>query len=107
MTGGLEQLRQDGIAIERKHQRDIGALIKSGTRRMQLAGHDVPVLNVPFTMASDAGNLLAQGEPFAVCYWDDSDSRVFSLRSSADGLDVSEIARSFGGGGHRHARPTG
>jgi hypothetical protein len=28
---------------------------------------------------------------------------VFSLRSSANGLDVSEIARSFGGGGHRHA----
>ena len=103
MAGDLEQLRQDGIAIERKQQRDIRALVKSGTRRMQLSGYEVPVLNVPFTMASDAGNLLAQGEPFAVCYWDDADGRVFSLRSSAEGMDVSEIARAFGGGGHRHA----
>jgi oligoribonuclease NrnB/cAMP/cGMP phosphodiesterase (DHH superfamily) len=101
--GDLEELRQDGIAIERKHQRDIRALIKSGTRRMQLLNHEVPVINVPFTMASDAGNLLAQDAPFAVCYWDDSNGCVFSLRSGAQGVDVSEIARSFGGGGHRHA----
>ncbi|MEJ2308928.1 MAG: DHHA1 domain-containing protein [Gammaproteobacteria bacterium] len=103
MAGDLEQLRQDGIAIERKQQRDIQALVRSGTRRMQLAGHEVPALNVPYTMASDAGNLLAQDEPFAVCYWDDADGRVFSLRSVAQGVDVSEIARAFGGGGHRHA----
>jgi oligoribonuclease NrnB/cAMP/cGMP phosphodiesterase (DHH superfamily) len=103
MGGDLEELRQDGIAIERKHQRDIRALIKSGTRRMQLLNHEVPVINVPFTMASDAGNLLAQDAPFAVCYWDDSNGCVFSLRSGAQGVDVSEIARSFGGGGHRHA----
>ncbi len=103
MSGDLEQLRRDGIAIERKHQRDIRALIKSGTRRMRLSGYEVPVLNVPFTMASDAGNLLAQDEPFAVCYWDDRNGRTFSLRSVAQGVDVSEIARSFGGGGHRQA----
>jgi nanoRNase/pAp phosphatase (c-di-AMP/oligoRNAs hydrolase) len=54
-------------------------------------------------MASDAGNLLAQDEPFAVCYWDDREKRVFSLRSVAQGVDVSEIARAFGGGGHRQA----
>jgi hypothetical protein len=103
MSGDLEELRLDGLAIERKHQRDIRALIKSGTRRMRLCGHEVPLLNVPFTMASDAGNLLAQDEPFAICYWDDSNGRVFSLRSAEQGVDVSEIARSFGGGGHRHA----
>ena len=103
MSGDLEELRLDGLAIERKHQRDIRALIKSGTRRMRLCGHEVPLLNVPFTMASDAVNLLAQEEPFAVCYWDDCNGRVFSLRSAEQGVDVSEIARSFGGGGHRHA----
>ena len=29
--------------------------------------------------------------------------RIFSLRSTEDGLDVSEIASKFGGGGHKHA----
>lgn len=97
MESDIEQLRLDGIAIERRHQRDIREIIKTGTRRMHIAGYDVPVLNVPFTMISDAGNRLAQGEPFAVCYWDASDGRNFGLRSAEDGIDVSEIARRFGG----------
>ena len=28
---------------------------------------------------------------------------MFSLRSTDDGLDVSEIAKQYGGGGHRNA----
>ena len=55
------------------------------------------------TLTSDAGHLMAQNEPFAVCYWDTPDGRVFSLRSTDDGLDVQKIAVSYGGGGHRNA----
>jgi len=36
---------------------------------------------------------MAQGEPFAACYYDKEDSRVYSLRSTEEGLDVSEIAK--------------
>ena len=32
-----------------------------------------------------------------------TDGRVFSLRSTEEGLDVSEIAKQYGGGGHKHA----
>ena len=46
---------------------------------------------------------MAEGEPFAACYWDTPEGRVFSLRSSSDGVDVSEIAKQFGGGGHKNA----
>ena len=46
---------------------------------------------------------MAQGEPFAACYWDTEGARVFSLRSADDGLDVSEIAKQYGGGGHVRA----
>ena len=52
---------------------------------------------------SDAGHLMAQGEPFAACYWDTLDGRVFSLRSTDEGLDVSAIASEYGGGGHAQA----
>ena len=31
------------------------------------------------------------------------DGRVFSLRSNFDGVDVSEVAKQYGGGGHRNA----
>jgi hypothetical protein len=54
-------------------------------------------------MASDAGDLLSEGEPFAATYSDTAENRVFSLRSRPEGIDVSEIAKLFGGVGHRHA----
>ena len=72
-------------------------------RRMVIAGHDVPVASLPYTLTSDAGHLMAHGEPFAACYWDTPEGRVFSLRSTDDGMDVSVIAKQYGGGGHAHA----
>jgi nanoRNase/pAp phosphatase (c-di-AMP/oligoRNAs hydrolase) len=60
----------------------------------------VPVVNLPYMMASEAANRLAEGEPFAAAYFDRADARVFSLRSRGD---VSAIAKAYGGGGHRNA----
>ncbi len=92
-----------GTAINRKHHKDIADLVASNKRRMVIAGHDVPVANLPYIHASDAGHLMAQGEKFAACYQDTADHRYFSLRSSDEGMDVSEIAKHYGGGGHRNA----
>lgn len=92
-----------GAAIERKHHKDIAELVGECKRRMVIAGCDVPVASLPYTLASDAGHLMAQGEPFAACYWDTKDGRVFSLRSMDGGMDVSEIAKQYGGGGHVRA----
>lgn len=92
-----------GAAIERKHHKDIAELVGVTKRRMVIGGHDVPVANLPYTLTSDAGHLMARGEPFAACYWDTPKGRVFSLRSTDAGMDVSAIAASYGGGGHRNA----
>jgi hypothetical protein len=99
----LDELHAEGITIERKHFRDIGELLGVCQRRLTIAGHDVPVANLPYTLTNDATHKMAEGEPFAACYYDKEQGRVFSLRSTEDGLDVSEIARSYGGGGHKHA----
>lgn len=98
-----QKLAVEGAAIERKHHKDIAELTKVVTRTFTIGGHAVPVANLPYTLTSDAGHLLAQGYPFAGCYWDTPDGRVFSLRSTEEGLDVSEIAKQYGGGGHKHA----
>lgn len=103
MTSDVELLRGDGAAIERKHHKDIAELVQVTRRRMVIGGFDVPVANLPYTLSSDAGHLMAQGEPFAACYWDTPDGRVFSLRSSDAGQDVSAVAKTYGGGGHRNA----
>jgi oligoribonuclease NrnB/cAMP/cGMP phosphodiesterase (DHH superfamily) len=99
----LEILRLEGAAIQRRLLKDIKQLIDSGVRRMKIAGFDVPVLNAPAAYVSDAGHILSIGEPFAACYWDHPGGRSFSLRSSDDGIDVAEVAKKYGGGGHAKA----
>ena len=100
---GFKRAVAEGQAINRKHQKDISELLRVARREMVIGGHRVPVANLPYTMASDAASRMAEGAPFAACYFDGADGRVFSLRSRDGGLDVSEIAASYGGGGHRNA----
>jgi uncharacterized protein len=102
-TMEYQQFIAEGAAIERKHFKDVKELIAAAAMRGVIGGVDVPVLNAPYFYSSDAGHIMAQGEPFAACYWDTPKGRVYSLRSSDEGLDVSEIAVSYGGGGHRNA----
>jgi oligoribonuclease NrnB/cAMP/cGMP phosphodiesterase (DHH superfamily) len=92
-----------GEAIERKHFKDVNELIKSAATRTTIASFDVPVLNAPYFYSSDAGHIMGTNEPFAACYYDNANGRVYSLRSEENGEDVSKIAALFGGGGHQHA----
>lgn len=103
MERPVEELIAEGKAIERKHFKDVHELIGVVTRRMNIGGHNVPIANLPYIHVSDAAHALAKGEPFAGCYWDTPKGRVFGLRSTDAGLDVSEIAKQYGGGGHRNA----
>jgi uncharacterized protein len=98
-----EELIAQGEAIERKHHKDVAELLATMTRTLVIGGHAVPAANLPYVYSSDAGHAMAKGHPFAACYWDVVDGRVFSLRSTDEGLDVSKIAVEYGGGGHRNA----
>ena len=103
MTSDLSVLANEGEVIERKHFKDIDELLGVVTRRMIIGGYNVPVANLPYTMVSDAAHKMAIGEYFSGCYWDTPNGRVFGLRSNENGVDVSEIAKRYGGGGHKHA----
>jgi oligoribonuclease NrnB/cAMP/cGMP phosphodiesterase (DHH superfamily) len=95
-----------GEAIERKHHKDVAELLEMTTRRMIIGGELVEVANLPYTMSSDAANMLAASGigSFGACYYDNAEGkRVFSLRSVADGADVQAIAVRYGGGGHARA----
>lgn len=74
-------------------------------RRVNFLGHGVPAVNHSERgTVSQLGSLLSQGEKFSVSWFQRSDGLYqYSLRSQPDGLDVSEIAREMGGGGHKHA----
>lgn len=101
-SADIAALATEGAAIERKHHKDIAELLPVTKQRMVIGGYDVPVANLPYTMASDAAGQMAEGELFAACYYDTPDGRVFSLRSRGD-FDVSAIAKQYGGGGHKNA----
>lgn len=95
----------EGAAIERKHHKDVEELIQVTQREMYIGGEKIPVANLPYTLSSDAGHYMAirHSAKMAACYWDTPEGRVFSLRSTETGPDVSVIAMQYGGGGHTHA----
>jgi nanoRNase/pAp phosphatase (c-di-AMP/oligoRNAs hydrolase) len=97
------QLEEEGNAILRKQDKDVAELIENTRRVTTIGGYKVPVANIPYTLASDAGNKMSVGHPFAATYYDGRVFRHFSLRSQEDGVDVSEVAQKYGGGGHARA----
>lgn len=91
-----------GEAILRSESQTIAAHVRHA-REIDLAGHRVLAVNAT-TLQSEIAGELATGRPFGVCYFDRGDGvRVYSLRSRGSGVDVSEIAQRFGGGGHAQA----
>lgn len=68
-------------------------------------GIDVVRCNCPYFFASDVGHLLLERNPgtIAMTFSDGNGYRHWSLRSLDDRPDVSELARKYGGGGHRNA----
>ena len=100
----IQRMIAGGDAIDRKLKKDVDELTSNLKRRLVIGGISVPVCNLPYTMATEAGNLMAQGESFAAVYWETGGHRIFSLRSAKpDGADVAAIAATYGGGGHKHA----
>lgn len=87
-------------------QRD-AEIVESHVRHavpVQVGLHTVPGVNATVLM-SEIGHELSKGHPFSATYFDDLKAGVrrWSLRSQPDGIDVGEVAKSLGGGGHKHA----
>jgi oligoribonuclease NrnB/cAMP/cGMP phosphodiesterase (DHH superfamily) len=68
-----------------------------------LQGYKTAVLNVPYLNCSEIGNELAKTHEVSLTWFERGDGIIqFSLRSIGD-IDVSVIAKSFNGGGHKNA----
>jgi uncharacterized protein len=86
-----------GFAILRRENQ-----IKNA-RPVEFDGHAGLCVNATVLFSSIAGRLAA-GRPFGACWFMRSDGkRQWSLRSDDAGVDVAEIAKARGGGGHVHA----
>lgn len=103
MYRDVSRLIDEGSSINRRHLKDIEELLKVVTRTIRLGGYEIPSANLPYTYGSDAAGIMAQNQAFAAYYYDVPDGVVFGLRSDKNGVDVSDIAKMYGGGGHKHA----
>lgn len=110
---GLHRLVAEGKTLDRAHLKECRTLLKIASRLIQLpvGPSDCDTLiamavNCPPQYSSDIGNMIAQENCFGVTYYDSKEHREFSLRSARENpnhVDVSLIAKVFGGGGHKHA----
>lgn len=99
-------LVRDGAAILRGHEKNVASFIRN-RYWAAVGGVRVPVVNVPYRYASDCADAMLEAEPdapFCASWFRRADGKVqWSLRSRDDRMDVSEVARRMGGGGHRNS----
>ncbi|MFN8611986.1 MAG: DHHA1 domain-containing protein [Vulcanimicrobiota bacterium] len=100
----VAELRAEGRAILSFQNQQITRAV-SRARLLELAGHTVPVVN-SCLFQSEIGDELCRSYPeapfSAVYYVNQHGKEAWSLRSIGS-FDVAEVARGFGGGGHRNA----
>lgn len=102
---GNADIMTEARAMQRFFDAKVDELASFGWRA-PLGGHEPIIVNCPPMFASEVGHALLDRHPdapFAATYCDSRDKRMWSLRSRDDREDVSAIASSFGGGGHRNA----
>lgn len=92
-----------GEAILRREKQIIDQHVQFAKPTKMFGYDNISVVNAT-VLVSDILEELAKGKPFAASYFDSKgDKRVWSLRSDANGVDVAELAKAVGGGGHKHA----
>lgn len=101
-----ESVLEKARAIEGFYDQKVAEMVQQ-TRWIWINGYQVPAVNCSWAFASDVAHAVLNanpGAPFAACYYDRFDgSRTYSLRSEDSRIDVSAIAKRYGGGGHRNA----
>ena len=99
----VDDAQERGAYILAYSKTVISKIVKNASKR-RLDGKDVLVVNSPHWM-SEIGNALSPKCDFAVIwYWDhELNQATVSLRAHHEDADVSEIAKKWGGGGHRKA----
>lgn len=98
-----ELIKKGKVALELKN-RTVN-MICDNAYIAQLGDYEIPMVNATCHW-SDVGDELGRRYPdalFTACYFDiDTFTRKWSLRTRKD-FDVSEVAKKYGGGGHKKA----
>ena len=92
----------EGKAILRDQAQTVEAAVKNAVE-IEMDGHKILCVNAT-TLTSETAGKLAENRPFGATFLIRGDGKkVWSIRSREGGIDVSEVAKKRGGGGHFHA----
>lgn len=99
----VEELKSEGKICQRLYDNLVENIIKESFFRV-VGGHEVPVVNTSIAW-SEVGHALIKRypeAPFVASFTVFDKEEMWSLRSKGN-FDVSEIAKVYGGGGHKNA----
>lgn len=86
-----------------KYVREAAKQAQDGNLNIGDKHYTVKIVNIPYLNTSEVGNELAQTADIGLGWFERADGMIqFSARSIGD-VDVSVVAKHFGGGGHVHA----
>lgn len=99
---GPASLIAEGTAIQRYYRLRVEEMKRSAYAGT-LGGVPIWITNAPYFAASEVAGELAERLGAGACYFEVGQGRwAYSLRSRGE-VDVSAIAKQFGGGGHKQA----
>lgn len=97
----FQKMVGDGAVIMRYKDRLVERALSQAVE-VEVEGHKVLAVNTPLLMPEVAA-ALAKDRPFGMAWMVRADGLLqASLRSEENGVNVSKVARPFGGGGHDH-----
>jgi oligoribonuclease NrnB/cAMP/cGMP phosphodiesterase (DHH superfamily) len=98
----LKKAAMAGAAIKLAVDYYVESMVREA-RRGKIDDYTVALVNAPYVNVSELGNALAQTADIGLAYFERVDGHVqFSLRSVGD-IDVADVAKRYGGGGHKNA----
>jgi nanoRNase/pAp phosphatase (c-di-AMP/oligoRNAs hydrolase) len=101
----MEELRKEANVLYSAKIERIQRAVKE-VWNITLAGQSIPAVNATTDISEIAEALYTRfpEAPFVAVYYITGTGEIkFSLRSHSLGVDVSEVAQQYGGGGHKHA----
>lgn len=101
--GRIDELKAEGKTLNRMYDNLVANICKAAWKR-EIDGYEVPVVNTSIAW-SEVGHRLLElypDAPFAASFTVFNDQVMWSLRSR-ENFDVSQVAKKFGGGGHKQA----
>lgn len=102
----LVELINEGKKLLIARNQEVCRIVDNATTFVEFEGCYVPLIECEPKFMSDVGNILSLDHAFVLMFQRKPGMILYSMRSNADNprhVDVSEIAKKYGGGGHKHA----